>query len=270
MEPRDEFIHDYPRALDSPWKENWYFNFIDRKNGAWGINHISLMRHTNKGRFTAIHVVDDEIIPYSNLIDIGNLKETTDGTLTFEFIQPFEQFRITFNGPLHQLDLKFEALFPPFDYGKRDDEDRNKALSVQHYRQALVARGTLTKEGKTRPIECVCDRDHTWGYRDESMLTGWNWVGAYFPARTVNFNRILIREHAFAAGYVSKGEGNTRVTRLEVESTRFVDQAPLHGIRQGRSRPGQAQDRDVLPSLPADAGQGKHAHLREFRRNHGS
>jgi hypothetical protein len=239
MEPQDEFVHDYPKGLDTPWKENWYFNFIDRKNRAWGINHISLMRHTNKGRFTAVHVVDDEIIPYSNLIDIEDLEETTDGNLTFEFIEPFKKFRVTFNGPRHEVKIDYDALFPAFDYGKRDEGDSNKALSVHHYRQALVARGTLAKDGETRAIECVCDRDHTWGYRDEGMLTGWNWVGAYFPARTVNLHRILIGEHAFAAGYVSTAEGNTRVVRLEVEGTRFVNQAPVSAIYTGYDKEGR-------------------------------
>jgi hypothetical protein len=197
------------------------------------------MRHTNKGRFTAIHVVDDEIIPYSNVIDIENLENTSDGCLTFEFIEPFKKFRVTFAGPRHQVRLDYDALFPLFDYGKRDETDENKALSVHHYRQALIARGTVTKDGTTRPIECVCDRDHTWGYRDEGMLTGWNWVGAYFPARTVNFNRILMGEDAFAAGYLSTAEGNTRVTRLELENTRFVDQAPVSAVYTGYDREGR-------------------------------
>ncbi len=239
MGPEDEGIHPYPRNLNSPWKENWYFNFIDREHGAWGIHHISLMRHTNKGRFTAIHVVDDEIIPYSNVIDIANLEKTSDGRLTFEFVEPFKKFRVSFAGPRHQVTLDYDALFPVFDYGKQDETDENKALSVHHYRQALVARGTLTKDGATRPIECVCDRDHTWGYRDEGMLTGWNWVGAYFPARTVNFHRILMGEQAFAAGYVSTAAGNTRVTRLEVEGTRFVNQAPVSAVYAGYDREGR-------------------------------
>jgi len=118
MIPQDEFMHDYPRNLDSAWKENWYFSFIDRKNRAWGINHISLMRHTQKGRFTAVHVVDDQILPYSNLIDIEALKETSDGNLRVEFIDPFQRFRVTFIGPMHKVEINFEALFPAFDYGR--------------------------------------------------------------------------------------------------------------------------------------------------------
>ena len=42
MEAIEEKIHDYPKPLDSHWKENWYFNFIDKENRAWGVNHFSL------------------------------------------------------------------------------------------------------------------------------------------------------------------------------------------------------------------------------------
>jgi len=35
MDSKDEFVHSYPKPLDAPWKENWYFNFIDRPNRAF-------------------------------------------------------------------------------------------------------------------------------------------------------------------------------------------------------------------------------------------
>jgi hypothetical protein len=61
--PQDEFIHqDYPRGGEVAWKENWYFNFIDREHNAWGINHISLSRHNQSANFRAFHVVDGEIL----------------------------------------------------------------------------------------------------------------------------------------------------------------------------------------------------------------
>ena len=63
--PEAEYVHnDYPRDEERAWKENWYFNFIDREHNAWGINHISLERHKQTGRFSAFHVVDGEILMY--------------------------------------------------------------------------------------------------------------------------------------------------------------------------------------------------------------
>ncbi len=238
IDPKEEFIHDYPDDLekDTPWKENWYVNFIDRENQAWGINHISLMRNINKGRFSAVHVIDNQIIPYSNVIDISDLKETSDGNLTWEVIEPFKKFRFTFSGPQHSVDINYDALFPEYRYPSPKGDQ--KVMAVEHYRQAVTAKGTITKDGKTRNFECVCDRDHTWGYRNEGALTGWNWVGAYFPDRTINFNRILIREHAFAAGYVSTAEGNVTVARLEPKNTVIKDGAPVSAEYTGFDKDG--------------------------------
>ena len=45
IKPGDEYFHgDYPRNITDIWKENWYFNFIDLNNKAWGYNHFSLRR----------------------------------------------------------------------------------------------------------------------------------------------------------------------------------------------------------------------------------
>jgi len=238
MEPRDEYIHDYPEDLDAPWKENWYYNFIDRKNGVWGINHISLMRHTNKGRFSCVHVVDDQILPYSNRIDIADLKETTDGKLKVEVIEPFKKFKVTFDGPMHRLELDYEGIFPVYLY-KRPVQSKDQPLSVDHYRQTCIARGTLTKGDDTRRIECYCDRDHTWGFRDEGKLTGWNWAGAYVPHKNINFHRILMGEAFYGTGHISTADGNTSMVRVTVEDTKFENNAPISSVFTGWDKAGK-------------------------------
>lgn len=238
MDPKDEFIHEYPKNLEKPWKENWYFNFVDRKNNAWGFNHISLMRHTNKGRFTCIHVIDEQIHPYSNLIDISDLKELTDGRLKIEIIEPYKSFRVTFNGPRHQLDLNYKAVFPVHFYESMK-QSSDQPLSVEHYRQATLATGTITKGDNTRNIECLCDRDHTWGYRDEGKLTGWNWAGVYFPKRTINFHRILLGKAFYSTGFISTPEGNTTLAKVDVENTKFKKDAPVSSVFTGYDKSGK-------------------------------
>lgn len=238
MDPKEEHIHEWPKNLDAAWKENWYFNFIDRKNNVWGINHISLMRQTQKGRFSCVHVIDGQILPYTNKIDITDLKETTDGKLKFEFIEPFKKFHVTFNGPKHQLELDYDATFPVCEYEKPGGS-KGQPLSVDHYRQSLRARGTLTKDGETRNIDCVCDRDHTWGYRDEGRLTGWNWAGMYFPDRTLNFHRILMGKAFFATAYLSTAQGNTLLKRVSVQDTQFDGDMPISSIFTGYGDKGE-------------------------------
>jgi hypothetical protein len=220
--PRDEFVHDYPRPLTQPWKENWYFNFIDRDAGAWGVNHVSLLRHKQKGRFSAFHVVDGEELMYSNQVEIADeLPELGDGRLKVEFVEPFQRFRLTFHGERHEVELDYTARFPMFDYAmaKRPGRDPNKATTLEHYEQALFCEGRLTKDGKTRRLKCFGHRDHSWGYRNESKITAWNWAAIQFPEKTINLYRAVIVKAFIGSGFISRPEGNTRITRLNVDHT---------------------------------------------------
>jgi hypothetical protein len=230
MEPRDEFVHDYPRPLTAEWKENWYFNFIDRERRAWGVNHISLMRQNNKGRFSAMHVVDGEMLLYSNVIDIpDDLPELGDGKLKFEFLEPFQKFRVTFTGPRHQLVLDYLARFPVFDYasGRADKSGRRRELVINHYEQALFAKGTLTKAGETRALDCLGHRDHSWGYRDENKVGAWNWIAVQFPALTVNMSLVSLGDKQLPSGFISSAEGNIRMKYVTVSGTTFKNNCPV-------------------------------------------
>jgi hypothetical protein len=243
LEHKDELVHEYPKPLEAHWKENWYFNFIDRRNNAWGINHISLLRHRQQGRFSAFHVVDGEVLMYSNLIDIqDDLPELTDGKLKFEFIEPFKKFRLTFNGPRHKVELDYKARFEVFDYaGARPPRPgRDKALAVNHYEQALFVKGTIAKSGKTTHIDCFGHRDHSWGYRNESKVSGWNWVAVQFPDKTINLSLVAIGKAFMGSGFISTQEGNTRISRVKIEGTEFKNKVPVSSVFTGHDKEGRA------------------------------
>jgi hypothetical protein len=222
---QDEYIHqDYPLGESDPWKENWYFNFIDRKNSAWGINHISLERHKQVGHFRAFHVVDDEILMYANRIQLNdNFQALTDGKLSIDFLEPHKKFRLTLNGPNHSVDLTYHARFEVFDYATKKREELRgdkKSLAINHYEQALLVEGTLTKDGNSRVISCLGHRDHSWGYRNEPNISGWNWIAAQFPERTINVSQVRIAGHRnMDRGFVSEKAGNTGIRALKVIST---------------------------------------------------
>ncbi len=146
--------------------------------------------------------------------------------------------RWTFDGPVHQLDLDYEATFPVCEYDK-PGQSKGQPLSVDHYRQPLKATGTLTFKGETRPIECLCDRDHTWGFRNEAGLSGWNWAGVYFPDRTINFHRIIMGKAFFGVGYVSTKKGNEKLVRVTVEDTQFEKDSPISSIFSGYGKDGK-------------------------------
>ncbi|OGP61123.1 MAG: hypothetical protein A2V67_09045 [Deltaproteobacteria bacterium RBG_13_61_14] len=240
MEARDEGIHEYPKPLDQHWKENWYFNFIDRKNHAWGVNHVSLIRLKQQGRFSTFHVIDGEVLLYSNLIDLtDDFQELTDGKLRFEFLEPFQKFRVTFTGPRHQVEINYSARFPVFDYAQTRRPGKHKALALNHYEQALWAKGTVTKGGKTRPIECFGHRDHSWGYRNESKISAWNWAAVQFPDKTINLSRVMVGKAFMGQGFVSTSQGNTRISRVNVEDTQFQNNVPASSVFTGYDEKGK-------------------------------
>jgi len=242
MEPQDEFVHDYPKPLNQPWKENWYFNFVDREARAWGVNHVSLMRHKNKGRFSAFHVVDGEAIMYSEEREIDDdLKELTDGRLAFEFVEPFKSFRVTFGGDKHQVELDYEARFPYYDYAmaKRPGRDKNKATMLEHYEQALFCKGKVTKDGKERAIDCWGHRDHSWGFRNESKITGWNWVAIQFDDKTVNLYRAVIMKAFIGSGFISTADGATKIVRMNVDHTEFDGAEPVSSTFTAQDKDGK-------------------------------
>ncbi|RJP16110.1 MAG: hypothetical protein C4520_19030 [Candidatus Abyssobacteria bacterium SURF_5] len=237
VRPEDEFIHhDYPRGTTDAWKENWYFNFIDRKNKAWGINHISLERHKQKAHFRAFHVVDDEILMYANQIPLDdNLRELNDGKLSIEFVEPHKTFRLTLHGPNHSLDLMYSARFDVFNYAtkkRKQPGGDKKSLAINHYEQALTAEGHLEKDGVSRPISCFGHRDHSWGFRNESNIAGWNWVAAQFPERTINISQVRVAgRRDMNRGFISEKQGNTGIRSVKVISTERNEQkAPQSSV----------------------------------------
>jgi hypothetical protein len=245
--PQDEFVHkDYPRNEEKAWKENWYFNFIDRKNHAWGINHISLERHKQRGRFSAFHVVDGEILMYLNYVPLTeDFAELTDGKLRVEFLEPHRRFRLRFDGPNHSVDLTYVARFDVFDYAAKGEEPpagTKSSLSIHHYEQALKVTGTLAKDGATRPIDCLGHRDHSWGYRDETNIAGWNWIAVQFPDKTINVSQVRIGGlPPLSRGFVSEAGGNTGIRNVRIASTeRNEDGIPLRSVFEAVDERGRA------------------------------
>jgi hypothetical protein len=245
--PQDEYVHqDYPRNEEEAWKENWYFNFIDRENNAWGINHISLERHKQQGRFSAFHVVDGEILMYLNYIPLTeDFKEITDGKFRVEFVEPHKEFRLTFDGPNHSVDLNYLARFDVFDYAAKGDETLKgdmSSMSISHYEQALTVKGTLTKGGASRPISCLGHRDHSWGYRDETNIAGWNWIAVQFPDKTINVSQVRVGNMPpMSRGFVSEAGGNTGIRKVNIVSTeRGEDGIPVSSVFEAVDESGRA------------------------------
>ena len=224
VKPEDDYCHgDYPRNITDIWKENWYFNFIDLENKAWGYNHFSLRRDVQRGIFRAMHVVDDVPLIYENEMDIDErFEKVGDGSLAFEVLDPLKKHRVVFNGPKHKIELVYEARFGIVDFheGEERHDSEQKILDIEHYEQAMNASGTVTMDGKTRSISCFGQRDHSWGFRNEDLIQGWNWIAIQCPDRTISFVIAKITEDfSGSRGHLSDGSGSTKILDARKVST---------------------------------------------------
>jgi hypothetical protein len=170
-----------------------------------------------------MHVVDEIPLIYENEIDIDErLKKVGDGSLSFEIIDPHKKHRVIFNGPKHKLDLVYEPRFGIVDFheGEERIESGHKGLDIEHYEQAMNVSGSVTMDGKTRCISCFGHRDHSWGFRNEDLIQGWNWIAIQCPDRTINFVIAKITEDfSGSRGRISDGSGSTKILDVQKVST---------------------------------------------------
>ena len=109
-------------------------------------------------------------------------------------------------------------------------------MSMNHYEQALFAKVTVTKDGKTRNIDCLGHRDHSWGFRNESQVSGWNWIAVQFPDKTVNMSKVIVGQAYLGNGFVSMEDGNTKINRVEVQETKFENKLPISSVFVGQDK----------------------------------
>lgn len=225
----DEYLHyGYPRGDDLQWKENYYFNLIDEPNQVFGICHFSIRRNVGKAVFTFNCLAGGKRIRHINLIDwppadralFSESVILSDGCLTLEIVRPFAEHRVTFSKDDINLDVTYTRRFDTYFYDSDDHSsaETDKSLAIEHYEQVMFARGSISVDGESIPIKCAAHRDHSWGYRDESSIHGWNWTSVAFPDSGWNFAQVRkLDRPANAAGFISDASGNRSVQNVAVD-----------------------------------------------------
>ncbi|SDU04261.1 hypothetical protein SAMN05216296_1440 [Pseudomonas pohangensis] len=231
----DEFLHlGYPKGSQAPWKENYYFNFCDRKANALGIIHASLQRDKGVLTIRTHQVLDGKQFNYVNTLawppGVGARSEQvvlTDGALGIEVLEPFNAHRIQLTHDELSMTLNYRKRFEAFDYPDAHSPaeglpEADKAMDVKHYEQGMTVEGTIDFNGKRYEINCLGHRDHTWGFRDESGLRGWNWVAMQGENSSINLTQVRRRDWANTEmGFISYTDKALAVTAVEVADIRY-------------------------------------------------
>jgi hypothetical protein len=207
----DEGLHEPPpEAADRLFGDTVWLSLIDPEAGVWGAIHQHICPNRGYGRFGAYLEIDGVEQVYLGKA-VGGLAygdtHWSDGRMTYDVLVPFEQVRVTLDGPRFSFDLVYSARHVTFDY---DDcvggsllEGLKPAAGIHggHYEQAMQVRGTFEthagpRAGETRAIHATAHRDHTWS--DRFAGTGpWAypegveaslhfWLVLQFPERGMN------------------------------------------------------------------------------------
>jgi hypothetical protein len=170
IQPEDDYLHPAPPGTQGLWSDNLWFSICDAEADVFGVNHIHA---SNKGyaRFSTCLVIDGLEMPWANKTQLTETKEfekLTDGNMSFEVVEPLQEYRIQFDGDRYGFDLTYRGRFPVFDY---DDCIGGNPLGGAgkyggHYEQGLHCTGDFEVRGGPRKglrqIDSFSHRDHSW------------------------------------------------------------------------------------------------------------
>ena len=226
LDPQEEFVHqDYPRNPETPWKENWGFMGIDQENDVTLMFHVTLERERKRARFSRTHNIAGNKYRKRNFLDIDeNFSALECDGMKIEFVRPFEEIRITDVSDDYQLDVTLTGRFDVHDFAahrkNRAATGKNPAMNIRHYEQALCLKGSYVKDGKTLDFDGFGYRDHSWGYRNEVLMDGWNWIWVHLPNSVMHVSQMRLGDRNLTSGYMASAEG---VTRLKGFETNYVE-----------------------------------------------
>lgn len=229
----DEFLHlGYPKDASDPWKENYYFNYIDREANAMGIFHCSFMRFDNQVRITTLQLIDGKHYSYREFFPLP----LTDPELLndqlimksdkwrFEILEPNKHHRLSFQEGDLSVILNFTDRFEVFNFDETVSNEEDKGFDMAHYEQGMRVEGEVIVGGKPRTINCYGHRDHSWGFRDESGLGGWHWIAIQGEKSAWNITRVKrIGKPDDQTGFVSEANDSHLIVAVEVMDIQYND-----------------------------------------------
>ncbi len=223
VEDSEEYPHDYPSRLD--WKESWYFTYMDPKNKICGVFYISHYPNNGRTDYLTTYSVDGKLDGYMNSTGVsGKLKEITDGKLTFELVKPNQKWNVILETEKINMDFAFFGRFPPFRFDSAKAYAKD-ILEQEHYEQSCKVNGTVKfPDGFSIKVDSYGHRDHSWGLRDYSQITKWDWMQAQFNDYAMNIIRLTIGKKTEISGFLSTKDGNTEIVDSRIETKYEEDQ----------------------------------------------
>jgi hypothetical protein len=201
IQDKDAEFHPAP-ADDALWAETNYFGF-EVPDVPLHVGLYSLFR-PNLG------VVNSAIFANSRRVTSGWETDywdhraylpmkASESLLGFELrnslkvtcLEPNRVWELRFHQPeLLSVDVRFEALMPPFDIHDPDMDPRanrggsdlsaGELWSGGHFDMTGAVTGSVTVRGRRHDVDWLSTMDHSWGHRDEYQPGVMTWLQAHF------------------------------------------------------------------------------------------
>jgi hypothetical protein len=234
----DDLPHPVPAFAHLRYKENYFFILIAKDAGVYGVVHLNHEPGFDRARYTANLCVRGKMYLYSNTTpfpkDFAFSRQIGDERLRLAFVEPHERFDLTLVTEELDLQCRFTAAQPTFDYGAcrtaggprvsfQELMTLGTNLQYDHQQQALRSSGSvkLAGSGETVAFDGAGYRDHSWVMRADNLSAQHIWCGFVFPsvAFGAKIMETLPRPGLWAReGYVADREGLRAFTDIQTRN----------------------------------------------------
>lgn len=206
------------------WRESYYFNFVDLKNGLSGFTTIGLMPTINKGEFVFTLFYNGQRMVYfvESTISFEPIKNNlilSNGNLTYEQLSPMKKWRLHFCKDSTLADLIWEGRFPPFSFGIGSGTSW-----IGHFEQSGLITGMVKVDGTIIPVEGLGQRDKSWGPRDWH-IDSWFALHAQFRSISIGLRRDCSGGSFTLSGEISDARGHVKIASMDLQ-TEYSDNVP--------------------------------------------
>ncbi|MGA2386865.1 MAG: hypothetical protein ABSG33_10065 [Candidatus Bathyarchaeia archaeon] len=209
----DDYLHVAEDSLD--WRESYYFNFVDAQTKTSGFSTIGILPNQKKGEFILALFHEDKLnIHYKEqtLTDEQSSSLLSDGALTYKLVEPLRKWDITVADQNLNVHLKWEARFPPFDFGKGSGTSWKG-----HFEQSGIVEGEAAlSDGTKIRIHGFSQRDKSWGPRDW-FIENWFALHAQFETYAVGLRKDTVNGASYVSGGLSSASKQAAASQIDLQ-----------------------------------------------------
>ncbi len=216
----DDYLHEPDESAG--FRESYYFNWVDLASGISGFSTIGLLPNTKKSEFVFALFHADKRETYwkepDGAVPVNIGEALSDGTLSYELINPMNEWKILYEGKKLSAKILWFGRFPYYDFG-----GGSGTSWVGHFEQSGMVKGTITfQDGTVKTLKGFGMRDKSWGSRNWH-IEAWYALHAQFDDLSIGLRRDYVNREYYASGSITTKDGHIPITKVELDTEFLQD-----------------------------------------------